>query len=117
METLLQDLRFAGRTLLKRPVFTAIAILTLALGIGANTAIFSVVDSVLLAPLPFRDPGRLTMIWASNPELARQVGLPAKRPVARATFYDWKTARSFEKMGLVSADRVSLTGDGDPEQL
>ena len=117
METLLQDLRFAGRTLLKRPALTIIAVLTLALGIGANTAIFSVVDSVLLAPLPFRDPERLTMIWASNPELARQVGLPDKLPVSPATFYDWKTAKSFAKMAIVSADRLSLTGDGDPEQI
>ncbi len=117
METLLQDLRFAGRTLLKRPAFTLIAILTLALGIGANTAIFSVVDSVLLAPLPFHDPDRLAMIWASNPDFARQVGLPDKLPVSPATFYDWKTAKSFEKMAIVSADRLSLTGDGDPEQI
>ncbi|HEY4594916.1 MAG TPA: ABC transporter permease, partial [Thermoanaerobaculia bacterium] len=117
MDTLLQDLRFAGRTLLKRPALTVIAILTLALGIGANTAIFSVVDSVLLAPLPFRDPERLTMIWASNPELARQVGLPDKLPVSPATFYDWKTAKSFEKMALVDSDRLSLTGNGDPEQI
>src|SRR4051794_8435448 len=117
MDTLLQDLRFAGRTLLKRPALAAIAILTLALGIGANTAIFSVVDSVLLAPLPFRDPERLTMIWASNPELARQVGLPDKLPVSPATFYDWKAAKSFEKMALVDSDRLSLTGDGDPEQI
>jgi hypothetical protein len=117
METLLQDLRYAGRTLLKRPAFTAIAVLTLALGIGANTAIFSVVDSVLLAPLPFRSAERLTMIWASNPDLARQVGLPDKLPVSPATFYDWKTAKSFEKMAIVNADRLSLTGDGDPLQL
>ncbi|HEY3567304.1 MAG TPA: ABC transporter permease [Thermoanaerobaculia bacterium] len=117
METLLQDLRFAGRTLLKRPALTIIAILTLALGIGANTAIFSVVDSVLLAPLPFRDPERLAMIWASNPNLARQVGLPDKLPVSPATFYDWKAAKSFEKMAIVTSDRLSLTGDGDPEQI
>jgi putative ABC transport system permease protein len=117
METLLQDLRFAGRTLLKRPALTVIAILTLALGIGANTALFSVVDSVLLAPLPFRDPERLAMIWASNPELARQVGLPDKLPVSPATFYDWKTAKSFERMAIVTSDRLSLTGDGDPEQI
>jgi putative ABC transport system permease protein len=117
MEILLQDLRFAGRTLLKQPAFTLIAILTLALGIGANTAIFSVVDSVLLAPLPFRHADRLMMIWASNPELARKVGLPDKLPVSPATFYDWKTARSFAKMAIVAADRLNLTGVGEPEQI
>jgi putative ABC transport system permease protein len=117
METLLQDLRFAGRTLIKQPAFTLIAILTLALGIGANTAIFSVVDSVLLAPLPFRHAERLTMIWASNPELARKVGLPNKLPVSPGTFYDWKTAKSFEKMAMVTADRLNLTGAGEPEQI
>jgi putative ABC transport system permease protein len=117
MDTLLQDLRFAVRTLLKRPVFTVIAILTLALGIGANTAIFSVVDSVLLAPLPFRHPERLTMIWASNPELARQVGLPDKLPVSPGTFYDWKAAKSFEKMAMLDADRLNFTGGPEPEQV
>jgi predicted permease len=117
METLLQDLRFAGRTLLKRPAFTLIAILTLALGIGANTALFSVVDSVLLAPLPFAHPERLTIVWASNPGLARKVGLPDKLPVSPGTFYDWKTAKSFEKLAMFSSDRVSLTGAGEPEQL
>jgi putative ABC transport system permease protein len=117
METLLQDLRFAGRTLLKRPVFTVIAILTLALGIGANTAIFSVVDSVLLAPLPFQHPERLTMIWASNPELAAKVGLADKLPVSPGTFYDWKTAKSFEKMAMLDSDRLNLTGIGEPEQV
>ncbi len=117
METLLQDLRFAVRTLLKRPVFTIIAILTLALGIGANTAIFSVVDSVLLAPLPFQHPERLAMVWASNPPLAHKVGLPDKLPVSPGTFYDWKTAKSFEKMALVSGARLNLTGLGEPEQI
>jgi putative ABC transport system permease protein len=117
MDTLLQDLRFAGRTLLKRPMFTIIAILTLALGIGANTAIFSVVDSVLLAPLPFRHPERLTMIWASNPELAHKVGLPDKLPVSPGTFYDWKTAKSFEKMAMLDSDRLNFTGGAEPEQV
>ncbi|HEY0511742.1 MAG TPA: ABC transporter permease [Thermoanaerobaculia bacterium] len=117
MENLLQDLRFAGRTLLKRPAFTLIAILTLALGIGANTAIFSVVDSVLLAPLPFHHPERLTMIWASNPPLARKVGLADKLPVSPGTFYDWKTAKSFEKMAMVNSDRMNFTGAREPEQV
>jgi putative ABC transport system permease protein len=117
METFLQDLRFAVRTLRKRPAFTLVAILTLALGIGANAAVFSVVDSVLLAPLPFRNADRLTLIWASYPDLARRLGLPDKLPVSPGTFYDWKTDSAFEKMAMVGAERVSLTGDGEPEQL
>lgn len=117
METLLQDIRYAFRTLARRPGFTFIAILTLALGIGANTAIFSVVDSVLLAPLPFRHVERLTVVWASNPELAAKVGLPDKLPVSPATFYDWKAARSFSKMAMVRGDRLSFTGAGEPELL
>ena len=117
METFTQDLRFAARTLLKRPAFTFIAVLTLALGIGANTAIFSVVDSVLLAPLPFRNTDRLMVIWASNPELAAKVGLPDKLPVSPGAFYDWKEAKSFEKMALVRAERLSLTGEGEPELI
>jgi putative ABC transport system permease protein len=117
METLLQDLRFAGRTLLKRPAFTFIAVLTLALGIGANTAIFSVVNSVLLAELPFADPERLTMVWASNPELAAKVGLPDMLPVSPGDFYDWKKAGAFEKLAMMRTDRLSLTGEGEPEQL
>ncbi|HEX6900243.1 MAG TPA: ABC transporter permease [Thermoanaerobaculia bacterium] len=117
METLLQDLRFAGRTLLKRPAFTFIAVLTLALGIGANTAIFSVVSSVLLRALPFGNTERLAVIWASFPELAAKVGFPDKLPVSPGTFYDWKTAKSFDKMAMARADRMSLTGEGEPEML
>ncbi len=117
METLLLDLKFAARTLLKRPAFTFIAVLTLALGIGANTAIFSVVSSVLLRPLPFQKTDRLAVIWASNPELAAKVGFPDKLPVSPGAFYDWKTAKSFEKMGMARADRASLTGEGEPELL
>ncbi|HYG62067.1 MAG TPA: ABC transporter permease, partial [Thermoanaerobaculia bacterium] len=118
MDGFLQDLRFAFRALRQRPLPAVVAVVTLALGIGANAALFSVVDAVLLSPLPFRDPERLAVVWASNPEVAAQVGLPDKLPVSPGAFYDWKReSRSFEKMAMVSSDRVSLTGRGEPELL
>jgi putative ABC transport system permease protein len=118
MESFVQDLRFAFRTILKRPVPALVAVVTLALGIGANTAIFSVVDAVLLSPLPFRDPDRLAVVWASNPELAAKVGFPDKLPASPGAFYDWKReSKSFEKMAMVGATRVALSGNGEPELL
>jgi putative ABC transport system permease protein len=118
MDTLRQDLRFAVRTLLRRPMLTFLAVLTLALGIGANTAIFSVVNSVLLAPLPFHDPGRLVVVWASSPELAKAVGLPDTLPVSSGDFYDWKAqSKTLTDLSLVGSGRRALTGRGEPEML
>jgi putative ABC transport system permease protein len=118
MDTLRQDLRFAVRTLLRRPLFTAIAILTLALGIGANTAIFSVVNSVLLAPLPFRAPDRLVVVWSSNPAMAKMLGLPDKLPVSPEPFFDWKAqSRTLSHLSMAAADNQTLTGRGEPELL
>ncbi|HEX3253531.1 MAG TPA: ABC transporter permease, partial [Pyrinomonadaceae bacterium] len=113
METLLKDLRYGVRGLWKRPGFTVVAVLTLALGIGANTAIFSVVNAVLLRPLQFRDPERLVMIW----EDAAFVGFPRNTP-APANYVDWKNqTQSFEDVAATHELTFNLTGDGDPERV
>ena len=113
METLLKDIRYGLRGLWKRPGFTAVAVLTLALGIGANTAIFSVVNAVLLRPLQFRDPDRLVMIW----EDATFAGFPRNTP-APANYFDWKAqTQSFEDMAATAEATFNLTGGGEPERV
>jgi putative ABC transport system permease protein len=113
METLIKDLRYGIRGLLKRPGFTVVAVLTLALGIGANTAIFSVVNAVLLKPLQFQDPERLVIIW----EDATFAGFPRNTP-APANYVDWKTqTQSFADMAATAEETFNLTGDGDPERV
>ena len=110
MQTLLQDLRYAFRLLAKSPGFTAIAILTLALGIGANTAIFSVVNAVLLRPLAFRDPSRLVIVAEKSP-------FPTIS-TSYQNFVDWRDqSRSFESMEATRGTGLSLTGAGEPELL
>ena len=113
IETLLQDLRFGLRMMLKKPLFTTVAILTLALGIGANTAIFSVVNAVLLRPLPYKNAERLVWIWGTNPlnDIDHEV---ASLP----DYHDWKTQnQSFEEMGAYGDARVTLTSNGEPERF
>ncbi len=110
MQTLLQDLRYAFRLLAKSLGFTAIAVLTLALGIGANTAIFSVVNAVLLRPLPFRDPSRLVIVAEKSP-------FPTIS-TSYQNFVDWRDqSRSFESMEATRGTGLSLTGAGEPELL
>src|SRR5689334_3389880 len=113
MENLLKDIRYGVRGLWKRPGFTVVAVLTLALGIGANTAIFSVVNAVLLKPLQFRDPDRLAMIW----EDAAFLGFPRNTP-APANYVDWKNqTQSFEDMAATHELTFNLTGGGTPERV
>src|ERR1044072_7870470 len=109
----MNDLRFAFRQLLKSPGFTFVAILTLALGIGVNRAIFTVVNAVFLERLPYRDADRIAVIWETN----------VKRPgvsnvVGPSNFVRWKErATSFESMAAYAETRANLTDGGNPEEL
>ena len=110
---LLQDLRYGLRTLAKNPAFTTIAIVALALGIGANSAIFSVVDAVVLRPLPFKHPEQLVVVW----ENAAHLGFPRNTP-SPANFLDWqKQAQAFTGMAAMTERSFNLTGVGEPERL
>jgi putative ABC transport system permease protein len=113
MDTLFQDVRYAIRQLVRSPGFTFVAVLTLALGLGANTAIFSVVHGILLRPLPYPEPDRLTMVWLNNP------GQGIDKDIASfPLFADWRQqARSFERIVAYTGGGYTLTGRGEPEQL
>jgi predicted permease len=116
MGTFLQDLRYGFRMLVKRPGFTVIAVLALALGIGANTAIFSVVNAVLLRPLPYKDPQRIVAVWETNPQLGAE--MRNRNEVAMGNFLDWRAQnRTFERMGALFYANANLTGTGEPERL
>src|SRR3954467_8891366 len=108
-----QDVRYGMRMLLKNPGFTAIAVLALALGIGANSAIFSVVNTLLLRPLPYKNPSQLVVIW----ENATHLGFPKNTPSA-ANFLDWQKQNTlFEGMAAFAERSFNLTGVGEPERL
>ncbi|MEY2504604.1 MAG: hypothetical protein QOG27_884, partial [Verrucomicrobiota bacterium] len=108
-----QDVRYGFRMLLKNPAFTAIAVLALALGIGANSAIFSVVNALLLWPLPYKNPDQLVVIW----ENATHLGFPKNTPPP-ANFLDWQKQNTlFEGMGAFAERTFNLTGVGEPERL
>jgi len=111
MGTLIQDLRFGLRMLCKSPGFTAVAVLTLALGIGANTAMFSVMQGVVLAPLQYVSSDRLVMVWENNPRFPRTW-------VSYPNFRDWqRSARSFQQMAAFRQEGVDFAGPGTPEHL
>ncbi len=111
VETLMQDLRFGARALRRNPGFAAVAVVTLALGIGANAAIFSVVNAVLLRPLPWSDPDRAVMIWSKWTAFE-------KTWVAEGEVVDYrKRAATLQEIAAWGDGQVNLTGDGDPERV
>src|SRR5215218_9147417 len=114
MRTLLQDVRYAVRTLLKSPGFTLVAVLALALGIGANTAIFSVVKAVLLSPLPYPDSGRL--VWVREVNAGSDI---MDEPASMPNYNDWRTqSRSFDGVAAFGYAGGTLTdGDREPERV
>ena len=113
MHSLLQDIRFALRMLRKNPGFTVVALLTLALGIGANTAIFSVVYSVLLRPLPFGEPDRIVRIFETRLDRGW-----TRASFTHANFWDVKEMnRTFDDIGAFQFGSMNLTGLGHPERL
>ncbi len=112
MSGVIQDVRYALRQLRKNPGFTAVAVLTLALGIGANTAIFTLVDSVILRALPYKDSARIYRIWGALPSR----GL-SDLPVSEPEFLEYKKSRSFDHMGAFVTAALNLTKAGEPERI
>ena len=116
MSTLLNDMRYGLRMLSKSPGFTLIAVFALALGIGANSAIFSVVNAMLLRPLPFPEPDRLVVIWETNPNLGANLRL--RNEASPANLKDWiAQSTSFENIAAFRWEDFNLTGNEQPEQL
>jgi putative ABC transport system permease protein len=111
MDIVLQDLRFALRALARRPAFAIVAVLTLALGIGANTAIFSVVDAVLIRPLPYPNPDQLVLVWGTQ-------GSQGNQGVVYPDYLDWRARNhTFAEMGALRGQSVNLTGGDTPDRL
>ena len=111
MSTLFQDLRFALRGLAKQPGFTLVALLTLALGIGANSAIFGIVNAVLLRPLPYQDPDRVVLLWSHWTNWS-------KTWVSQGELVDYQEqSRSLEHVAAFSSASFNLTGGGDPVRV
>ncbi len=109
--SILHDARYAFRSLVRSPGFSAVTVLTLALSVGASTAVFSLITAVLLRPLPYEQPDQLVLVWESAPFFGLH-----DSPVSPANYVDWKArARSFEEMGAMEDTSYRLKGDGRPE--
>ena len=114
MNQFAHDIRYAGRILIKSPTFAAVAVLTLALGIGANTAIFTVVNALLLRPLPYRSPDRLVTVWQD----LRARGGPQDEWATPGNYADWRSeTRLFESIAVITGWRPTLSGGAEPEPL
>jgi len=114
MRTLIQDLRYGARMLARNPGFTGVAVLALALGIGANTAIFSVVNAVLLRPLPYPDSDRLVTLWGTNPA----VGFSGPATICEPNYQEWRDQnRVFDRIAGFRWETANMTGAGEPARL
>src|SRR5204863_6776033 len=112
VETLLRDIRYGGRSLRRNPGFTTVVLLTLTLGIGVNTAMFSVVNAVMLRPLPYRDAGRLALVWTDDTHRGLH-----REGTAFLTVLDWRREnRTFADIAFFNAGRVTLSGNGTLER-
>src|SRR5262245_9530960 len=111
MTTLWQDIRYGARMLLKNPGISIIVVIALALGIGANSAIFSVVNAVLLRPLPYEDSDRLVFLNEQSPVLDEM-------SISYPNFSDWRTmTQTFESIGVYNTGSYNLTGSGEAERI
>ena len=113
LETLWRDFRYAARTLRQHPAFTTLVVITLALGIGANTAIFSALNAVVIEPLPYHDPDRLVRLWESNTGQGR-----VENPFSVPNFQDWQKQQTvFEQLAAAELTTFNLTGNGEPQRI
>jgi len=121
VESLLRDLRISARGLRRTPLFTAVAVATLALGIGADAAIFSLMDAVLLRPLPFPQADRIVVLWERPPKTVKTASLGSRNqqnPASPANFLDWRDrTRSFDRMAAISVFPMGLSGFGEPREV
>jgi len=113
----LQSFKYAIRALIRRPGFSALSIMALALGLGANAAIFRVIDGVLLQPLPYPEADRILMPWEFSADIQQRLGFD-RLPSSAADFLDYYSGnRTFERFASMRTEQLNLTGRGEPERI